>query len=78
MPLWEGATAVLLERSSDGQTASVASLALADRDRGLRRTVERWTLRVHARPPAPADLLVAAVILRYGKMLAEVSAPRAD
>lgn len=60
--------------SAGGST--VASLALADRDRGLRRTVEHWTLRVHARPPVPADLLAAAAVLRYGKMLAEVSAPR--
>jgi len=56
----------------------VASLELADRDRGIRRTVERWSLTVEARPPAPADLLAAAAILRHGKMLAEVSAPGAN
>ena len=55
--------------------SKLAGLALADRDRGIRRTVERWSLTVDARPPAPADLLAAAAILRYAKLLAEVSAP---
>src|SRR5689334_20569191 len=47
--------------SVDG--ATVATLALADRDRGLARTVERWTLQTQARPAAPADLLGAAAVL---------------
>lgn len=55
--------------------SSVATLALADRDRGISRTVERWSLSVEARPPAPADLLAAAAILRQGKVIAEVSGP---
>ncbi len=54
---------------------TVARLALADRDRSLKRTLERWTLSVESRPPPPADLLVAAAILRYGKLFSEVSAP---
>lgn len=58
--------------------STVASLGLADRDRGIRRTVERWSLNAEARPPAPADLLAAAAILRYGRLLAEVSAPGPD
>ena len=55
--------------------ATVARLALADRDRGIAKTVERWTLSVETRPPAPADLLAAAAVLRFGKMLAEISVP---
>jgi hypothetical protein len=55
--------------------SNVVSLALAERDRSLRRTVERWSLTVHERPAAPADLLAAAAILRYGKLLAEVAGP---
>jgi hypothetical protein len=55
--------------------ATVARLTLADRDRSLKQTVERWTLSVESRPAAPVDLLAAAAILRYGKMFAEVSSP---
>ena len=57
--------------------SSVATLALAERDRGIRRTVERWAVTLEARPLPPADLLAAAAILRHGKLLAEVSAPGA-
>lgn len=53
----------------------VARMELADRDRGIARTVERWSLSAESRPAAPADLLVAAAILRYNKLLAEVTAP---
>lgn len=53
----------------------VANLALADRDRGIARTVERWTLTPGSRPPGPADRLAAAAVLRFGKLLAEVAAP---
>ena len=55
--------------------ATVANLAQVERDRGIKRTVERWSLRVEGRPEAPNDLLAAAAILRYNKMLAAVSAP---
>lgn len=55
--------------------SSVASIALADRDRGIVRTVERWSLSAGGRPPAPCDLLVAAAILRHRKLLAAVSSP---
>ena len=55
--------------------ANVATLALADRDSGIRRTVERWSLEVGTRPPPPGDLLAAAAILRKGKLQAEVSSP---
>jgi hypothetical protein len=54
-----------------GQT--VATLALEDRDRGLRRTVERWSLNAQARPAAPNDLLAAAAVLRNRKLLALVA-----
>lgn len=55
--------------------AEAAHLVQGDRDRGLARTVERWSLDVRSRPPAPADLLAAAAVLRYGKIFSELSSP---
>lgn len=55
--------------------ATVVRLALADRDRGIAKTVERWTLTVEGRPSGPSDLLAAAAVLRFGKILAAVSVP---
>ena len=49
-------------------------LELADRDRSLRRTVERYTLTAAAKPAPPADMLAAAAVLRYGKIFSELSA----
>ena len=54
--------------------ATVATLALADRDRGLSRTVERWSLQTQARPASPADLLGAAAVLQFNRLFAEVGA----
>jgi hypothetical protein len=54
--------------------AEAAQLAQVDRDRSLARTVERWSLQVKSRPPAPADLLAAAAVLRYGKFMSEIPA----
>jgi hypothetical protein len=58
--------------------AEVARLAQVDRDRSLARTVERWSLEVVSRPQPPADLLAAAAVLRYGKVLSELSSPARD
>ncbi len=52
--------------------ATVATLDQADRDRSLARTVERWTLQAENRPGGAAELLAAAAILRFNKVLAEV------
>jgi hypothetical protein len=58
--------------------SQVAALELSERDRSVRRTVERWSLSVGSRPAGPAELLAAATVLRYGKIVAEVSAQARD
>jgi len=54
---------------------AVAALKLANRDRGLKRTVERWDLSVSAPPPAPGELLAAAAVLRYYKLFNALAVP---
>ena len=57
--------------------APVARLALADRDRSIKQTIERWTLTLESRPAAPGDALAAAAILRFNKFLSELATPGA-
>lgn len=57
--------------------APVARLALADRDRSIKQTIERWTLTLESRPAAPGDALAAAAILRFNKFFSELATPGA-
>ena len=57
-----------------GET-EVARIVQVARDRGLARTVERWSVQAGSSPPPPVDVLGAAAVLRYNKIFAELNRP---